>query len=1396
MSEMWGGGANASGAAWGGGSSVGASEPWAGNAPGAGAWGKVTGFVGSALQAFPEFFGHTPSPEVQAFRSANPVSGFVSELLGTGATYGLAAKGLSLIPAATRVVEAAPAFLLGDTALSRPIASMASKFAAETALIEGGRFGARVTHLTDPLYGSDNEVPLGDQVLGSAANIGLAAGLGGIVGAISGRLNTGPRVFDLVPQAHPQEPLTVQARSLDAALKAGGPLDETGALAGTWTNEQSQMLAYQLEQVKRANFLDVSPGYTQGGNVRLTPQEGATPNYGQPNTKLVRPLIDDVDPPSGRNYTQSINALMDPKADPGHLGKTRLLVVNAGDVDPLTGADVGFTKGFATQADLDDVLSKIGMTKDELALNGQNQRVVTVEPGTGQPGAGDRTARSIENIFVGEKTGTDNGPFQRVGANQFLAREGDNGMWVQAIKIDGEVGKPKAGDQWFLQRTDNPDLTNPQGANFRDLTVDKAAYYPDRTTPNIGSDVYDLANTYEQNFGAMTLIPKGVKPSVTAFAAAGKQIGEGMIDFLANAMPTAGVLGRSNKGNYALGMAQMLKGAEQAKVKAFLHGTAIIDQSKGVMGQTLRLSEPMTGGAADFYKTLKPNEWVDVQNMLEAEVPYEQLRELAHAGQISPNAYQVLSQLETVSRANVAEIEKLKVAAGAPNAVHLVEDFAARAGHYGLSQTRDGGFYQMIDDARTGEWVGHTSGNTAKEARDKAVALIAKEAKTTGKDLALGGGQNTMNRSIDDVTNFISAIRKPGFIKARGDWLGAEIGNGPLNAEKFTKLVERSLNNRERFKSNIVLQEKLWPVLSSLYNEDQTTWNQLVKRVGGTDPLTGGFRPGIMQGDEGTFAKWQNAVADKVLMGALGKDSASKIVQQAQHGLSAFTFGFGNISHYVTNAITFLQTTFPQAAFVMRAAGKDMSNYVSLPLVDGGGKIADSVNMVSDVKLFGASLRRAFGASNEPEWHDLVQSMMQQGVISGKFAESHFGAQGEIVKNLKGAWEDGRSFTRWLGAANGLMQAKTEEFSRVIGVATAYEAAKLLHAARPEMNMMDPFRLANFTREFISKSTYNYTTFDKPQVFTTPVGSLLGTFKTWMFHYMMNMAQYGGAAVGRQMWAPLLWQTGATAALGGLAATPLIMPMANAASKWLTNKSFMDNSYNSTTVPSKAADFMMYGFPGLFGLSIASQASSPGADPMRDASMLWSMASLDRMRAFGQAAGDAIAAYKATGQSPFEDDQVRNEFIRALAPRTVYRAMAAAEDRSIKSLNNGYRVLDNVSLGDSLLYSMGFNPVNLDKTYVAYNELRNKQNGMHDATQELGRQLGEAWTDGDNDLATRVYASGIAQGLDMGSVQRSAKAHVERGSSTQLQFAIGKDKKGAAMSQDWNFIAEQQGGTP
>ncbi len=149
---------------------------------------------------------------------------------------------------------------------------------------------------------------------------------------------------------------------------------------------------------------------------------------------------------------------------------------------------------------------------------------------------------------------------------------------------------------------------------------------------------------------------------------------------------------------------------------------------------------------------------------------------------------------------------------------------------------------------------------------------------------------------------------------------------------------------------------------------------------------------------------------------------------------------------------------------------------------------------------------------------------------------------------------------------------------------------------------------------------------------------------------------------------------------------------------------------------------------------------------------------------------DALVAYKNTGVSPWENETVRGELVKALAPRTIYRSMQLSQDLAIKSLTTGYDVTKPMGLGTALLYGAGFNPTELDKTYEVYNEIRNNQSAKKELVTSMGEALATAWESGDDRLANRIYLRAQATGVDTSSVLRSAQARTKRGEDTQLEF--------------------------
>jgi hypothetical protein len=265
----------------------------------------------------------------------------------------------------------------------------------------------------------------------------------------------------------------------------------------------------------------------------------------------------------------------------------------------------------------------------------------------------------------------------------------------------------------------------------------------------------------------------------------------------------------------------------------------------------------------------------------------------------------------------------------------------------------------------------------------------------------------------------------------------------------------------------------------------------------------------------------------------------------------------------------------------------------------------------------------------------------------------------------------------------------------------------------------------------------------------------MGLFKTWMANYMAAMVEYSGQALKGNV-APLFWQTAGTAAVGGVAATPIYW-IADGFSKAFTDKSLLQQTYDNLS--EGPADALMFGIPAaLTGISLYSQSNSPLSNPQRDASMLWSNVLLDRAKALSAVAGNAFDHWHATGEHPGSTPMVWNSLVKALAPSTIARATSALSGEDvINSLSSGYPIISGVPIGDRLLYALKLNPVELDKAMAVSDMLFNDRARATALVSQLGKAFSEASDRGDGDAMSEIYMQATAWGLDPGRVLKSAQ---------------------------------------
>lgn len=1333
---------------------------------------KIGGFAVSTVESFPELFGIEPSDRTQEFRAANPVSGFLSQAVGAFVPYLGAAKlarAVPLIEGGLGVLEG-----LGNSALTRG----ALGAAGEAAVVEAGRLAISATPAPEAIYeattGRDAKTrPLGTMVGEAGVNILGGAVLGGAFGGLAARFAKGQRIEDLVPGAAPDQPLMLQTRALNEAL---GELEAQGI-----DNPEVARLAKERDQRLKFNLLDIEPTFTDTGEtVRGKNKAELGKAYG--------PLEGERSDKSGGVVSRYLNNANNWRnKSPDKLTATRRLIYDPGE-----------TGGYRSETELADDLTAIGKSREELGLWAQDIKTIEVRPGQGkQVGAATTDAlqptgvqsltpeqsigqrlltqpqewNTTKDPLLGRARGIQrrftSKPFADVGEGWRMAKE-KNGLYVMAKKIAGSVDAAP-GDKWVFLRTDRPDQFAMKAARSNDVFM-RSAYLPKAAEmEKIGDPLYDAGNLFLKE---MEVQPTAKVEKRNAVQAMARDSAETIGTYAA---PTAPLGTRNPLLNRAFQYLKNIESLAEARVDQLMRGSREFHGERSLLRNVLTLDPPATEGLAKRIGELEPKDLADIRFVLESETPFEAVQ-AAHQRVdvngdplISKGAHDFLQAMQLISDNFTGRVSKLQAAQLSDPAAKLVAEFQARKGHYALTREFPGAYRIFLNDEK-GEVIGMATGADPKSARDAAADIIQQQAKR-GRIVREGGLVDEALRNPEELQKIKAKVLRPGFLKNRGDLLGYELQHGELTADKLRQLVEKNLRRRENYIRDVSIYEQMGETLATLNRQRPQDAIALEKRMR------------AMHGDEGEFARVQNALMDKTLhaVGFSGKDSASAIVRTTQKLLTSFQFNFGNLTQPILNMIGTFQTILPEISYVLHASPEALArNYVSVPLLDGQNNVKGTMGILSEWKLFGNAMQRmGVKWKDQPDdFKGLVEEMVRQRQLAPRFAEEQFGVDGAILRDPIAAFKSTKSFVNYFESANTLLISKSEELNRMMVVNSAYELAKLMD--------MDYGRMVHFTREMMGKTAFNYGTADRATVFTTPLGSLAGTFKNWMFHYMANMLKYVDDRDAGSLPA-LFWQTAATALIGGAAATPFVLPVADGASKWLTDKRFMENLYAGVGQHEWAADGLMYGLPGALGVSFSSQAASPGANPMRDASMIFSFAAADRVKNLSTATKDALVAYKVSGEGPWEDQNVRNELVRALAPRTFYRSMALTQDLAVKSLSTNYDVTKGLGLGGAALYAAGFNPTELEKSYEVYNNIRNDQRAQRAAMMELGQTLAQAWETGDDRLANRTFSRAMSMGLDTSSVLRSAQARAKRQGETQLDFASSPEDQAS-----WEFMFDQQ----
>lgn len=595
------------------------------------------------------------------------------------------------------------------------------------------------------------------------------------------------------------------------------------------------------------------------------------------------------------------------------------------------------------------------------------------------------------------------------------------------------------------------------------------------------------------------------------------------------------------------------------------------------------------------------------------------------------------------------------------------------------------------------------------------------------------------------------------FAKRRGA-LGFRGQFEPLTAKEVEGMIVGNLVETNRLLAREAVEDVMQKQLTLLKDEY---------------PLKGGLYDQVInrfnthQGIQGPISRAIDKAVDKVMAPVLGAQSATRLARIMNRTMFTLTLGAGDLGFVALNAATPIQTALPEVAFLLGAPPARLAEWYSHAVVQGRNTGLHSVSFIEPWRIMRKGFRDLMRA--EPEMVADFEWAIKNHVISRPFIESFVGRDAEDIAQLGKVFVGEQGLGNWLLRLSEFGPAKSEEFSRGLAFAMGRRIGK-------EFFTLDPAQAREMGRQFTYRTMYGYGPGDRARVITGAVGTGFGLFKNWVMNYISNFGLYTNEALFHQNYGPLLWSMIGTGAVGGVAAVPAY-GVASAMSRILTDKSLTENIYQlmGNEDFSLAADTFVYGLPAALDVSIHARAAAPGSHFVRDVSLLTGIATLDRAAAIKDYIGDAVDVWATTGRNPMRSQHVRNQFVRAVAPRSLQRWYRISGDGVLRSLRTGNRIQDGFSRFQRGLSTIGLTPVDAEKAFAIKDELYSDQSATQAAIASYGMALAEAWESGDGELGRSVLRAAYWKGVPLDSVQGSAKSRMAKGKEDELERKFQND---------------------
>lgn len=1271
-----------------------------------------------------ELFGVDKSPNTIQFEKENPMASLAASFVGVGVPYFGWYKASKKLKGFEKLIEG-----VATARSASPITQGALREALRFTPLEASRFMS--TAAIDPTKlwetGAENLV-----------NTGVAAGFGALGGIGQAYGEVAKKIKELAPNVNLRDPLTLQMRELRKMVLEGKVPQERLPEAQKWIN--------RFDEAVRSETL---PG----------------------ETKYIQAIYNDAEV-VGESKARWLNNLFTPRQ---HKNLAVRTLNTAGEKSPF---------GYKDEASWRARLSAL---PEGASAYMQFPRVVEVRA-AGEGGVEYLHKRVAQNMT-------------QVAKDLWITREGDQGLFVMMKKIKtggareavpNKIPRTQQGntDEYLLFKTDTPGFFAARAQAWQDRMIAKSAWFDKYAMQNIkyseGSsgeaiqkqmEQINLRNWYDDLSKAKTddefmtkmLSKAGLRPGEKMQDAT-----KGMVSFMREYFsPTmfqfngpGGTLAR-----YMMGVMKPAYDRANWVAETMIYGKPISPQGRNlVVSNFFQGERDRIGGA--LMPLIEKLDGTDRQKLLQVmgggwdKATIEAAYIRGGPEGISDRLHRLLLRLDELDGKQMAELLEAQKNAGITQSVPL-------KGHLMLSRMWEGDWRLRIRSEN-----GATVYMVGAPTRGRAIADAEAIIKTSGErwtfdksaqetsDLFLRGTQTgkddlaelagidfsspSYRRAAAAAEKRIRDTYRPGTLRER---LGVEGYAMDMSDKAIAARIFKHSQQIQTHITDINIKKLLEREALMLADQNPGLHRQVNERLG------------MMRGHAGLMSEYQNAVVDRALGPILGKNSGTKIVgalNTAQHNLQ---LGMGNIMYPVVNMMQFMQTVLPHVSFVLNADAKTLSNYYNSIIVPGADGLARGpAHWLDPVKMTykGFQMMRA----PMPAERKLFDRAVEEGIFAPKLVEEHIGVNAQFKQRLSGLLQEQGGFVKFIQYLSEWLPNKSEQFSRLHSFSTGVTVGR-------DLMRLQGDDLYKFAKEFTHNTMFGYNMVDRAKAITGPVGSFLGLYKNWQMHYLGWFAEYADQAIHGNF-APLLWSNVGTMAVAGTGGTALY-GMADAFSKGFTNKSAFQNIYsmfsmNEDGEPDVLSDAMFYGLPSFFNVSLQGSASAPGANPAKDASLLFSFVQMERAAAIGKAVGGAWATADATGQSPFADPMVRDAFLRALSPRSMVRSAQVLEGDYLKSLHTGNPVVKGLSAAERLGYAMGFNSPEIDRAYRVSNELFESEQKRIQAVRTFARRLNELQDGRNFREMTRLQRQIVASGIGLDSVIRSAQYQRDRGRQDMIEY--------------------------